>query len=245
MLHLAYPSSDRKGIRLFCVPHAGGGLSVFRGWQQQLGPAVGAVIVRLPGREDRFREDPYRNMDELVSDLTDAVLGLLNSGDRFAFFGNSLGGLIAFETVHEIRRRTGYEAQHLFVSSVGAPHLTPLLPPISQLDDSAFVREVSWRYGGIPSQVLNDQEFMAAMLPTLRADIGLLDSYKRTEPRPLSCSITAFGGIRDRTLSMEHLMAWSEQTASAFNHVLLDQGHLYLDGARQVLTAHIQNALSL
>lgn len=242
MLHIAYPS-DCKAIRLFCVPHAGGGLSVFRGWQQQLGSEVGAVIVRLPGREDRFREDPYRNMNLLVSDLAESVVDSLDSGERFAFFGNSLGGLIAFETVHEIRRRTGYVAEHLFVSSVGAPQLTPLLPPISHLDDVEFVREVSWRYGGIPAQILNDQEFMAAMLPTLRADIGLLESYKRTEPRPLSCPITAFRGMRDRTLPAEHLMGWAEQTTSSFTPVLLDQGHLYLESARQELTTRIQNAL--
>lgn len=243
MLHVACPS-DRQTIRLFCVPHAGGGLSVFRGWQQQLGPAVGAVIVRLPGREDRFREDPYRDINPLVSDLADAVLDSMNPGERFAFFGNSLGGLIAFETVHEIRRRTGYEAEHLFVSSVGAPHLTPLLPPIGHLDDSGFVREVSWRYGGIPTQVLNDTEFMAAMLPTLRADIGLLESYGRTGPRPLSCPITAFGGKRDRTLTAEHLMGWAEQTTSTFTPILLDEDHLYLQSARQELTTHIQNSLS-
>lgn len=242
MLHVASPS-DREVIRLFCIPHAGGGLSVFRGWQEQLGSEVGAIIVRLPGREGRFREDPYRGIGPLVSDLTDAVLESMKPGERFAFFGNSLGGLIAFETLHEIRHRTGHEALHLFVSAVGAPHLPPALPPISHLDDSDLVREVSRRYGGIPAQILNDQEFMAAMLPTLRADIGLLESYERTEPRPLSCPITAFGGIRDRTLPLEHLMGWAEQTTSSFTHVLLDEDHLYLQSARQELTVHIQNAL--
>src|ERR1700728_5443575 len=98
MLHVAAPS-DHEVIRLFCVPHAGGGLSAFRGWQEELGPEVGTTIVRLPGREGRFREDPYRGIDLLVNDLTDAVLGSVKAGERFAFFGNSLGGLIAFETL--------------------------------------------------------------------------------------------------------------------------------------------------
>ena len=124
MLFIPAPS-DRDVIRLFCVPHAGGGISAFRGWQEQLGPEVGATIVRLPGREGRLREDPYRGIEPLVDDLTEAVLASMKSGERFAFFGNSLGGLIAYETVHEIRRRTGHEAIHLFVSAVAAPHLAP------------------------------------------------------------------------------------------------------------------------
>jgi medium-chain acyl-[acyl-carrier-protein] hydrolase len=242
MLHIP-PSSGREVIRLFCVPHAGGGLSAFRGWQEGLGPNVSTTVVRLPGRETRFHETPYPRIDQLVNDLTDAVLECIRSGERFAFFGNSLGGLVAFETVHEIRRRTGHEATHLFVSAVGAPHVPPALPSIGHLGDADLVREVSARYGGIPTQILNDQEFLAATLPTLRADIKLLESYERVMPQPLSCPITAFGGIRDRTIPLQHITRWSEQTTNSFNQVLLDEEHLYLQTARQELTARIQRVL--
>jgi medium-chain acyl-[acyl-carrier-protein] hydrolase len=236
-------SFDRQVIRLFCIPHAGGGPSVFRGWKEQLGPEVEATIIHLPGRESRFRDVPYLRMEVLVSDLADAIVPSLVDGQRFAFFGNSLGGLIAFETLHQIQRRTGAMATHLFISATGAPHLPPPLPPMGHLSDRELVWAVSERYGGIPAPVLDDEEFLAAILPTLRADIGILEAYQRSGPKPLSCPITAFGGLRDRTVPVSHIEAWREQTDSSFTRTLLDEEHLYLQSARETLTTQVRETL--
>jgi surfactin synthase thioesterase subunit len=182
-------------------------------------------------------------METLVSDLTDAVLSDLFEGQRFAFFGNSLGGLIAFEAVHEVQRRVGYEATHLFVSATGAPHIPALLPPISHLGDRELVKEVSHRYGAIPAPILEDEEFLAAMLPVLRADIRMLEAYEIQTLRPVSCPITAFGGTRDQTVAAPHIDAWREQTTSSFTRIFLDEDHLFLQSARDQLTATIRETL--
>jgi medium-chain acyl-[acyl-carrier-protein] hydrolase len=237
------PSSDWRTTRLFCFPHAGGGPSAFRGWRDQLGPDLEAVIVQLPGRESRFREKPYLRMEPLVCDLADAIIPYLANGQKFAFFGNSLGGLIAYETLHAIKRRTGSDAIHFFVSASGAPHTPSPLPPMGYLNDRELVREVSERYGGIPALVLEDEEFLAALLPTLRADIQMLEAYKRSLPEPLSCPITAFAGARDMTVPVKHLEAWSDQTTSSFTKIVLDEDHLYLQSARKTLTATIRETL--
>ena len=237
------PSRNRGVIRLFCVPHAGAGPSAFRGWKEQLGPEIEAIIVQLPGREGRFREEPYQSFELLVSDLAEAVLPFLGAGQRFAFFGNSLGGLIAFESLHEIRRRTGYEAAHLFVSATGAPQLHPVLPPMGHLGNRELIREVSERYGGIPLAILEDEDFLAAVVPALRADICMLEAYERAVPQPLSCPITAFGGKLDRTVPPAHIEGWRDQTTSSFTQVLLDEDHLYLQSAREYLTGYIRETL--
>jgi surfactin synthase thioesterase subunit len=237
------PSHDRKTNRLFCVPHAGSGASAFRGWRERLGPEVEAVVVQLPGRESRFREPPYSRMESVALDLAEAVLPYLAGGQPFAFFGNSLGGLIAFETLHAIRRRAGLDAVHLFVSACGAPHLPPILPPMGNLPDRELIEVVSSRYGGIPAAVLEDEEFLAAMLPTLRADIRMLESYERPVATPIDCPVTAFCGVRDRTIPMEHIEAWREQTSSEFVRIPLDEDHLYLQSAREALTAKIRETL--
>jgi medium-chain acyl-[acyl-carrier-protein] hydrolase len=237
------PSRKRGLIRLFCVPHAGVGPSAFRGWKEQLGPEIEAIMVQLPGREGRFREEPYQSLELLVSDLVDGVLPYLDAGQRFAFFGNSLGGLIAFESLHEIRRRTGYEAAHLFVSATGAPHLPPFLPPMGHLGNRELIREVSERYGGIPLPILEDEDFLTAVVPALRADICMLEAYDRTVQQPLSCPITAFGGKLDRTVPLAHIEGWRDQTTSSFNQILLDEDHFYLQSAREYLTGHIRETL--
>jgi surfactin synthase thioesterase subunit len=237
------PSRDRQAIRLICIPHAGGGPSAFRGWKELLSPEIEATIVQLPGREGRFRDEPYQRLEVLVSDLTDALLPFLTGGQKFAFFGNSLGGLIAFEALHAIRRRTGLEAAHFFVSACGAPHLPPRLPPMGHLSDRELVRELADRYGGFPAEILDDEGFLAAMMPTMRADINVLEAYQRCAPQPLSCPITAFAGRRDKTVPADNIEGWSAQTTASFTSVFLDEEHLYLQSSRETLIAGIREAL--
>lgn len=229
--------------RLFCIPHAGGGPSAYRGWRDLLAPEIDVTIIELPGRETRFKETPYLRIDDLVHDLTEAVLPKIRDGQQFAFFGNSLGGLIAFETLQAIYELSCQEADHLFVSSVGAPHLPVQMPPIAHLSDHDLIREIQDRYAGIPAAVLDDTELLSAMLPTLRADVSVVESYRRLAPRPLACPITAFRGRRDRTIEARDVEAWSDQTVSSFRHVLLDEDHLYLQSARSSLTAQIRTTL--
>ena len=242
MLQFSATSND-KALRLFSIPHAGGGPSVYRGWREALAPEVDLIIAELPGREGRFGEPQYQRIDDVINALTNAVIPVIRDGQPFAFFGNSLGGLIAFETLHAIRQITGLEAEHLFVSSVGAPQLHRAVPRMSQLSDADLVREICERYGSIPSAVLEDADLMAAMLPILRADVSVIESYRPVAPRPLSCGITAFSGSRDRTLSVSDVSAWREQTTSSFHHVVLDEDHLYLQNARNYLTSFIRETL--
>ena len=230
-------------IQLFCVPHAGNGPAVFRGWADRLAPEIEVIVVELPGRESRFHETPYRGMEPLVNDLAGAVVNCLSEDKPFAFFGNSMGSVIAFETLHEIRRRTGREALHLFVSASGAPHCESILPHMGRLQDEELIHAVNTRYGGIPEPVLADKEFLALALPTLRADICLLEAYCQDEPQPLDCRITAFGGRLDATVPLEQVEAWREQTLHSFDIFFLNEGHLYLDSARDFLLHQLREAL--
>jgi medium-chain acyl-[acyl-carrier-protein] hydrolase len=234
------PSFNPRAIRLFCAPHAGVGASAFRGWKELLGPEIEVFVVQLPGRESRYRETPYQDLGSLTRDLGEAVLPYIADGQRFAFFGNSLGGLISFETLHEIERRAGVQAMHLFVSASGAPHLPPLMPPVGHLGDRELIREVSGQYGGIPAEVLRDEEFLAVVVSGLRADMRLLESYERREADPLSCPITAFGGTRDRAIPPDYIAGWGDQTTASFNQVLLDQEHLFLQSAKLELITHVR-----
>ena len=114
---------------------------------------------------------------------------------------------------------------------------------MSHLGDRELVKVVSDRYGAIPAPVLEDEEFLAAMLPVLRADIRMLEAYVSRTLRPVSCPITAFGGARDQTVPARHIEAWREQTTSSFTRIFLDEDHLYLQSARDQLTTAIRETL--
>src|SRR2546423_15412499 len=90
-------------VRLFCFPYAGGGASVFRAWADSLPSSVEVRPVQLPGRETRFREPAFTRLPPLVEALAESLRPYL---DRpFAFFGHSLGALVAFELARRLHRK--------------------------------------------------------------------------------------------------------------------------------------------
>jgi surfactin synthase thioesterase subunit len=108
-------------LRLFCFPYAGGGASLYRGWSKALPLEVEVCSIQLPGREDRLREAPITSISLLVQALSYAIRPYL---DRpFAFWGHSMGALIAFELARQLRREVMPEPGHLFVSGRGAPQV--------------------------------------------------------------------------------------------------------------------------
>ncbi len=211
---------------------------MFRGWAETLAPNAEVCSIQLPGREARLREPLVSTIPDLVPSLVDALLPLL---DRpYMIYGHSLGARIAFETVRQLRRLSLSLPAHLFVGACPAPHLPWQHARLSGLDDNDFLREIQLRYGGIPAQVIADREMRELLLPILRADVDMLESYDYDATAlPLECGITAFGGTEDRMVRQPVLAEWRHQTCSAFRLRMLPGDHFFLQTARRQLMDEI------
>jgi surfactin synthase thioesterase subunit len=175
-----------------------------------------------------------------MAPLVDAVVeGLTPYLDvPFAVFGHSMGALVAFETAHRLNQHP--LLRRLFVSARRAPHLVDPLAPIAQLPADRFAATVQQRYGGIPDAVFACPDLLDFLLPRLRADFEILESYRPEAARaPLACPISAFGGTKDNVSDAE-LQAWQDYTRDAVRVRMLPAGHLYLDGCR----AELQRAIA-
>jgi medium-chain acyl-[acyl-carrier-protein] hydrolase len=82
---------------------------------------------------------------------------------------------------------------------------------------------------GTPEEVLENDELMQLLLPVLRADFALCETYVYRPEPPLDCPITAFGGLRDASVRREHLEAWREQTTSSFLLHMFPGDHFFLN----------------
>jgi medium-chain acyl-[acyl-carrier-protein] hydrolase len=192
--------------RLFWFPHAGGGTNVV---------VPGVVAVRLPGREARLAEAPFERMAALVEALANAIEGYTDQ--PFAFFGHSMGAVVAFELARELRRRGRPLPSRLIASAARAPqfrrnHIPQPAPPDGQL-----LQELK-----IPA------ELERAVLPSLRADTALYRNYIYSEDAPFDFPIRAYGGVDDANIRREHLEGWREQTIGAFALRIFTGGHFYM-----------------
>jgi medium-chain acyl-[acyl-carrier-protein] hydrolase len=228
----AFEASPNARARLFCFPYAGGGATVFRTWRSGLPAGIDLCPVQLPGRENRLHEPPFTSIGPLVEALEEALQPYMNV--PFAFFGYSLGALIAFEFARLLRRRGAAEPLRLFTAAAQAPHLSRP-PPISNLPDDVFIEALSRRYEGMQQEVLTDPSLMKLFLPALRADFTLLDGYTYAPAPPLNCPITALGGTRDHVIDPQRIRAWAVHTLAEFKIRMLPGGHFFLNSDRGLL----------
>ncbi|VFN03626.1 MAG: medium-chain acyl-[acyl-carrier-protein] hydrolase [Candidatus Kentron sp. G] len=215
-------------MRLFCFPFAGGDTLTYRAWPRQLSPEIELRPIKLPGREDRFGETCFRKAVPLARVLAAALSSYLDL--PFAFFGHSMGALLAFEFTRELRRWGGAQPVCLMVSGRRAPRIPLAREPFHTLPDPALIEKLRTYYaGGTPELVLREPELMALFLPVVRADLAITDAYVYPPESPLDCPIHAFGGEADHTVPKADLDAWREQTTGRFTLRLFPGGHFYLN----------------
>jgi medium-chain acyl-[acyl-carrier-protein] hydrolase len=216
-------------LRLFCFPYAGAGAAIFRTWAGSLPDYVDVCPVQIPGRGTRLMEKPYTLISPLVETLAQALAPLL---DRpFAFFGHSLGALLGFELARQIRRRSGVQPVRLFVSAAPAPQIPHRDRPSYALPEAEFLEELR-HLNGTPEELLGNAELMQIMIPVLRADFAVSQTFVYAAEPPLDCDITGFGGLQDHRVTRDDLAAWRDQTSASFTLHMCPGDHFFLNTAQ-------------
>jgi medium-chain acyl-[acyl-carrier-protein] hydrolase len=220
-------------LRLFCLPHAGGSAMLYRPWRGLFPAGVDLCPIELPGHGARLGETAFTRMAPLVDALSAALQPLLSV--PFAFFGHSMGAAIAYELARNLHRPTG--PVHLFVSARPAPD--PAFEPraLHRLPDADLLAALT-RIGGTPAAVLARADLMAALLPGIRADLELIETYAPADGS-LNCPISAFGGAEDRMTHRRSLDAWAGFTRREFRRCLFPGGHFYLAESAAAVVAEI------
>jgi medium-chain acyl-[acyl-carrier-protein] hydrolase len=212
---------------------------MFRQWLDDVPPEIEVWCVQLPGHEDRFREPALTSMSEIVPRLAAAILDQVRT--PFALFGHSLGGLVIFETARWLRGHGGPSPVHLFVSGARAPQLWPATMAHT-LDDGGLLQ---WMVGlgGIPEPVLADSELIQLLLPVVRADMTVCNTYRYQGGDPLSCPITAFAGDADPVTPLADVAAWADHTGAGFHVEVMRGGHFFLHEHRRALIGIVHDRL--
>lgn len=230
-------------LRLFCFPYAGGGAATYRTWGDVLPMDIEVHAVQLPGREWRLKDEPYRSVFPLVEELATVLKDDFDA--PFAFLGHSLGALISFELARELRRRGNALPERLFLSAHRAPHLPKEQPSIHADRDEEFYEGLR-KLEGTPEELLANEELMQLLLPALRADFAMAETYECPPEPPLDCPMSVFGGLGDEMTDRPKLEAWAEHTTGEFKLRMLPGGHFFVDESRDlILRAVFQDLMSV
>ncbi len=211
-------------VQLLCFPHAGGSASSFYWLSSALHPEVEVWAVQYPGRQDRLREPLIDDIGDLAAGVFEALLGCLPPVP--AFFGHSMGAIVAFEVALRAERWLGMPVPRLIASGRRAPSRLRH-ENVHKLGDAELIAEVQ-QLSGTLSEMLNDEEARRAYLPVIRNDYRAIETYAAQAQQRLNCPITAFVGASDPRVSLDEAGAWDRHTAAGFQVRVFPGGHFYL-----------------
>lgn len=200
-----YPRKEAK-FRLFCFPYAGGSAAIFRDWARTMHESIEICAIEYPGRGSRRTIAPFTS----IAALADALLPHLRRelAMPFAFFGHSMGALVAFEILKRLRLHPGVDAACFFASGCRPPWQPLHRRQMYHLPEAEFIEQLR-ALGGTPEELLADEELIRFLLPTLRADFEASETYCcEVGDGLLRCPIFAYGGLRDSDITHADLEAW-------------------------------------
>ncbi|WP_431729560.1 thioesterase II family protein [Verrucosispora sp. TAA-831] len=228
-------------VRLVCFPHATGSAPFYRGWARELPDDVEVLAVQYPGRLDRIAEPALTAMPVLAEMVTDVLAPRRDL--PIALFGHSMGAAVAYEVARRLERRHAAPLAHLFVSGRPAPcHHRPGSKHLGPDDD---LWDELRRLGGTDPAALENPQLRSALLPTLRADYRLIESYRPVDAAPLATPISALVGDVDTEAAVDEVAAWAGYTRAAFDLTVFDGDHFYLVPHRTKVLAGVIRSLGL
>lgn len=211
-------------MHLICFPYAGGSAAIYRGLHALLA-SIKVHAVELPGRGRRLGEPAYTSMEALVAHLLRELAPYFT--EPFALLGHSMGGAVAFELACQLPPQAKANLHHLFLSASRAPGCPRCGDDIHDVDDEHFIRELR-RLGGTPTEVLDNQELMSMLLPMLKADFTVVETYTASPKSMVNVDITALAGDHDKRVTLDSVKAWAQFTQGRFDLRMIEGDHFFL-----------------
>lgn len=219
-----YPLDDNTHLKVICFHHAGGTATVYRNWTQIKGGS-NFISVEFPGKGTRKSETFINNFADITPSLCEAIDKLVGNDD-YIIFGHSMGAVAAFYTADVMSRMYGHKPKVIIVAGRHAPHAELEGEFKSYMDDEALIEELR-RYNATPQEILENREILNFLLPSIRKDYELNDSFCYHN-EIVDVPIIAHCATDDEDATKNLMEAWSEVTSEDFAIKEFEGGHFFI-----------------
>ncbi|EBH1935576.1 thioesterase [Salmonella enterica subsp. enterica] len=233
------PGGKPNALQLFCIAHAGGNSSLFKGWRENLPEDVDLCLITLPGRHELLQQTMPDTISQLSSLVADQLLSYIHN--PWAIFGHSMGAVIAHEVILEIMRRKKNPPIMLAVSSREAPQFHK--PGILHQQSDQMLCSELLRLGGTASELMEIDEMRNIILSTMRTDYALIETWQLSSNQKIPCHISAFIGCDDPDVNEDQAKGWQEWSETGFTLDIFSGGHFYFNQCPHLLTQKLTSHL--
>ncbi|MHB8062509.1 MAG: thioesterase II family protein [Ruminiclostridium sp.] len=231
-----------KGIKLFCLPYAGGSAMVYKKWEKYLDKSIKLCLLELAGRGSRNKEPYYNSMQEAVEDIFSLLELNLDEGE-YAIFGHSMGSILAYQLAAKIKERNLKQPIHIFFSGRYPPSIWKGERNTYLLPEPEFIQKAT-RWGGIPEKLFKYEVLLKAAMETLRADYKVLETGGYDPMiKKLKCDISILFGEKDLISTPLDMTAWKKYAGKQCSFHVFNGGHFYLHNNVENVVQVINNAL--
>lgn len=229
---------------LYCLPYAGGAANlIYSKWGKCLDERIKVVPLDLAGHGTRIREKFNESIEEAVLDLFEKIESGI-SNERYAFYGHSMGAVLAYELTSLIQEKNLNLPETLFLS--GRKPINTVTLEESKFDspEDVFIKSIM-DLGGTPQGFFDNGEMRKIYLPIIRNDYYLLWKYRRFEKEGIcvDTDIMAFAGQMDNLANIEQMNDWRNYFSGDFESYEYSGGHFFINDHYSEICDHINYRL--
>lgn len=220
-----YHPQAKKAKTVFCFHCAGGNSSIYKDWALAVS-SVQFVPVELPGRGIRISEPCLENFNQLINEITAVLSNVIDSKTPLCFYGHSMGAAVAFETVYQLNTQYKIPVEKLIIAGRHAPHHPDPSAFKSYMGEAALIHELK-KLGGTPAVVLENKELLQFLLPIIKSDYKLHESYSYRGYQ-LNIPVIAHAGKEDDEATGQVMKHWAEITNKKFEMQEFTGKHFFI-----------------
>ncbi|QWR77291.1 thioesterase II family protein [Candidatus Magnetomonas plexicatena] len=212
-------------ITLFCIPFAGGSSYSYRDFQAHLGDFIEIAPLELQGRGRKYGTPLQTNIHDMADGLYNQMQEKING--RYAFWGHSMGGWLAYLLVKKLTQEHKQLPEHLFITGCEAPSVENRRRDRHKLQKNEFM-ELLKKYDGCPAEVLQNDELMELFEPIIRADFKAVETYEYEPPATLlNTPITVMRGLKEE-ISYRDVLMWQDETVHKIKLLQFPGSHFFI-----------------
>lgn len=210
--------------QLFLLHFAGGNSYSFQFLKSFINKDIEFQAIELPGRGKRMGEQLIKTEREAVDDLLIQIRAKRNNLP-FIIYGHSMGALLGFHLTAELEKCS--DAPSFLIVSGNAGPRTGIKKDRYLMDDFCLKEELR-RMGGVPEEVLNNEDLFNFFLPVMKADFEIIENVKLTPEKHEKINTPIFAVMGTEEETIEDISNWGNYTSAYLKELVLEGNHFFI-----------------
>ncbi|SHN14715.1 thioesterase II family protein [Flavobacterium pectinovorum] len=214
-------------MNIIFFPFAGGHKFSYQNLIENIENKDKIKVIEYPGRGTRMKEEFAGTFEELIEDCMRQIGSMLDNNEKYILYGHSMGGLLAYEISMKIQEMHHKMPEKLVITGRTPPSRVRTVKYTHQSDDM-FWKEVC-NLGGIPKDFRDNEDFKSFVIPILRADFSIYESYTYQENKgKLKIPIDVFYGSEEHTDGDLIMEGWKRESEAPVQISELEGDHFFI-----------------